>query len=92
MNDEASSSAATPAASAAAPASKSRRHGDEEPASTAAELAERRKKSRQLFNRKRGERLDDLLANLDMLVYAELSVIYYLEYARSRAHDGRTDR
>lgn len=80
MNDEASSSAA------AAP-STSRRHGDGEPAQTTSELAERRKKSRQLFNRKRGERLDDLLANLDMLIYAELSVIYYMEYVWSRAQD-----
>lgn len=75
MNDEASSSAAEP--------SNGRRHGghadEEEPAPTTAELAERRKKSRQIFNRKRGERLDDLLANFDMLIYAELSVIYYME-------------
>lgn len=75
MNDEASSSAAE--------ASNSRQYevDTDEPAPTVAELAERRKKSRQLFNRKRGERLDDLLANLDMLIYAELSAVYYMEYA-----------
>lgn len=75
MNDEASSSAAE--------ASNSRQHGDGAPerdiSPTAKELAEKRKKSRQLFNRKRGERLDDLLASLDMLIYAELSIIYYME-------------
>lgn len=46
---------------------------------TAAQLAGRRKKNRQMFNRKRGELLDDLLRNLDILVYAELSTIYYLD-------------
>ena len=47
---------------------------------TAAELVERRKKNREMFNKKRGELLDDLLRNLDILIYAELSTIYYMEY------------
>jgi hypothetical protein len=51
-----------------------------EAAPTAAELAERRKKNRQMFNRKRGDLLDNVLRDLDMLVYAELGVIYYMEY------------
>jgi hypothetical protein len=46
---------------------------------TAGELAEWRKKNRQMFNRKRGELLDDLLRNLDILIYAELSTIYYMD-------------
>lgn len=32
-----------------------------------------------MFKKKRGELLDDLLRGLDILVYAELSVIYYME-------------
>jgi len=47
--------------------------------STAAEIAERRKKDRELFNRKRGDLLEDLLRNIDLLVYAELMVGYYME-------------
>ena len=72
MNDEPSSSS-------------SGAHGNhdldlpQEAAPTAAELAERRKKNRQMFNRKRGDLLDDLLRNLDILVYAELSTIYYMD-------------
>ena len=46
--------------------------------------AEKRKKNRQMFNRKRGELLDVELTNLDILVYAELSVIYYMEYFKTR--------
>lgn len=60
-----------------------RQHGDERQEQvrtpTAAELSERRKKNRQMFNKKRGELLDDLLRSLDILVYAELSAIYYME-------------
>ena len=76
MNDEASSSAIAYNAYS--------QDEDEriQPTPTAAELAERRKKNRQMFNRKRGELLDDLLRNMDILVYAELSTVYYMEYAR----------
>jgi len=49
----------------------------------AAQMAERRKKDRQLFNKKRGELLDGLQRELDIYVYAQLSIIYYMEYAVS---------
>ena len=74
MNDEPSSSAGPTQSFEDA-------RSDRVAAPTAAELAERRKKSRQIFNKKRGDLLDDLLRNLDILVYAELSIIYYMEYA-----------
>lgn len=47
---------------------------------SAAGVEERRNRNRQMFNRKRVELLDDLIRNLDILVYAELSTIYYMEY------------
>lgn len=76
MNDEASSSRI-----ARPPPSIVDSNGSSyQPAPTAAELAERRKKNRQTFNRKRGDLLDDLLRNLDLIIYAELSAIYYMEY------------
>lgn len=34
-----------------------------------------------MFNQKRGQLLDHLVKDLDMLVYAELSAVYYMEYA-----------
>ena len=73
MSDEPSSSAAayTPDVTHDEPRT--------ETAPTAVQLAERKKKNRQLFNRKRGDLLDDVLRNLDILVYAELSAIYYME-------------
>ena len=40
---------------------------------------EQRRKNRELFNKKRGELLDDLIRCLDFLVYAQLSTIYHLE-------------
>ncbi|KAF2217421.1 hypothetical protein CERZMDRAFT_92072 [Cercospora zeae-maydis SCOH1-5] len=46
---------------------------------TAKELAKRRRKDRENFQRKRAEMLDDLLRNLDILIYAELSTIYYMD-------------
>lgn len=75
MNDEPASSAST--ATPLAPPNHTE-DGASIP-STAAEVAERRKKNRENFNRRRGDLLDDLLKNLDMLVYAELSTIYYME-------------
>ena len=72
MNDEASSSAA-----AYPPHEDGQRAPEAAP--TEAEIAEKRKENRQLFNKKRGALLDDLLRNLDILVYAQLSVIYYME-------------
>lgn len=72
MSDEASSSVGTTHYHHASP--------DQGRPLTAAELAERRKKNRQTFNRKRGDLLEDLLRSVDILVYAQLSAIYYLEY------------
>ena len=54
-------------------------HAEEDVPPTTAQLAERRKHNREQFNRKRGQFLDDLIYNLDVLIYAELSVIYYLD-------------
>ena len=74
MNDEPSASAST------APRSDDRENVDttERPL-TAKEIAERRKKNRDNFNRKRSILLEDLLRQLDILVFAELSAIYYME-------------
>ena len=72
MNDEASSS------DRAGPSG----HHDtniEDVAHTPAQITARRKKNRENFNKRRGELLDDLLRNIDLLVYAELSAIYYME-------------
>lgn len=46
---------------------------------TSAQIDERRKHNREQFNRKRGQLLDDLVHNLDVLIYAELSAVYYLD-------------
>lgn len=74
MNDE-------PSSSAPPPSSSYQRHDAPHPPElpTAAEVAEKRKKNRDIFNKKRGDLLDDLLRNLDILIYAELSTIYYME-------------
>ena len=47
---------------------------------TAAEIADRRRRNRENFNKRRGELLDDLIRSIDLLVFAELSAIYYMEY------------
>lgn len=73
MSDEASSSAAAHDAN-------DELTQDQVPAPTPAQLRERRKKNRQTFNKKRCALLEELLRNIDILVYAELSAIYYLEY------------
>lgn len=80
MSDEASSSAA------AYPPTDDATHDRHQHAPpTAIRLAERRKKNRQLFNRKRSELLDVEIRNWDILVYAELSAIYYMEYVCTQA-------
>ncbi|KAK5171996.1 uncharacterized protein LTR77_003633 [Saxophila tyrrhenica] len=69
-------------ASSSAPAHVSRDGDGEAPAAvapTTAELKERGKRNRQRFNQKRGQLLDDLIKDLDMLIYAELSVVYYMD-------------
>lgn len=43
------------------------------------ELKARRKRNSQMVSRKRSELLSDLLTGVDVLVYAELSVVYYME-------------
>jgi hypothetical protein len=84
MNDEPASDTSAGPASVRHPEF----HHDEatERRRVAAELEKRRKTNRENFNRKRGEFLDDLLRSLDVLVYAELSTIYYMEYAFSLLH------
>ncbi|KAH9840434.1 Fungal hypothetical protein [Teratosphaeria destructans] len=76
MSDEPSSSSA---ARAAASSSVNPIDDGHDAASTQSRTAERRKKNRQMFNRKRGELLDDLLQQIDMNVYAFLSCIYYMD-------------
>jgi len=44
---------------------------------------ERRQRNRRLFNKKREAFLGDLMRNVDILVYAELSAVYYMEYVFS---------
>lgn len=81
MNDEPASSAAAASSSRVAndlPTGEALSDNNDEVPS-AAKIAERRKKNREMFNRKRGQLLDDLLYNLDILVYAQLSAIYYME-------------
>ncbi|OQN97796.1 hypothetical protein B0A48_16117 [Cryoendolithus antarcticus] len=74
MNDE-----------AAPEASSSRLHAGSDGATpeantlTPTQLKERQKANRQTFNRKRGSLLEDLINQLDILVYAELSCIYYMD-------------
>ncbi|EMC95159.1 hypothetical protein BAUCODRAFT_149180 [Baudoinia panamericana UAMH 10762] len=70
MSDDTSSSAATSSDHAG-------ENGRHNAVPTAQEIAKRRKKNREMFNKKRGELLDDLLKSLDILAYAELSIIYY---------------
>lgn len=79
MNDGSASSAA-----AASPHHNSAHQDaalDHNESVTTIQLANRQKKTRENFQRKRIEQLDDLLRSVDMLVYAELSALYYLEYA-----------
>lgn len=54
-------------------------HNTQDGAPTAAQIEKRRKENRDTFNRKRGQLLDDLIYNMDVLVYAQLSAIYYME-------------
>ncbi|KAM3420342.1 hypothetical protein BST61_g3623 [Cercospora zeina] len=76
MNDAPSSSAAPPPTD---PVLEQDGLDDDTTPLTAQELAMRRRKDRENFQRKRAELLDDLLRNLDILIYAELSTIYYMD-------------
>lgn len=42
---------------------------------------ERLQRNKATFNKKRDAFLQDLLRNIDLLIYAELSAVYYMEYA-----------
>lgn len=71
MNDEPSASASSSRIAST--------HNEQDVPPTASQLAERRKHNRSQFTRKRSQLLDDLIHNLDVLIYAELSAIYYLD-------------
>jgi hypothetical protein len=77
MNDEGSSAAAASSSRVAFDVTSDSTLRDEAP--TAAQVEERRKNNRDMFNKKRVHLLDDLIYNLDLLVYAQLSAIYYME-------------
>jgi hypothetical protein len=55
-----------------------RSHPSEAP-QTASQIAERKKKNRELFNRKRQGLLKVLSTDLDTIIYAELGAVYYME-------------
>ena len=78
MNESSSAAAATTSRPDDDPANSEPNYG-----APPLSAAEKRKKNRRIFNWKRGELLDVELTNLDILVYAELSVIYYMEYFNS---------
>lgn len=46
----------------------------------------KRKRNRELFNSKRSVFLIDLIRQIDLLIYAELAAIYYMEYAYQRCN------
>ena len=81
MNDEPSSSASTAARPEDEPQQNAASRTDRSLKS--AEEAAIRKRNRENFNKRRVELLNDLLRNLDLLVYAELSVVYYMESVSS---------
>jgi hypothetical protein len=90
MNDEPSASAAfsppspTARASPTAPATTSDDIATDAPDGDAAAVLHKR--NREYLLRKRGELMDDALRHLDILVYAELSVIYYMECVAQCGH------
>lgn len=77
MNDEGPSAAAASSSRVAFDVAADSTPRDEAP--TAAQVEERRKNNRDMFNKKRVHLLDDLIYNMDLLVYAQLSAIYYME-------------
>ena len=46
-----------------------------------AQRRDRVKRNKATFNKKRDHFLQDLLRNIDLLIYAELSAVYYMECA-----------
>ena len=77
MNDEGSSAAAASSSRVAFDVAADSMLRDEAP--TAAQVEERRNNNRDMFNKKRVHLLDDIIYNLDLLVYAQLSATYYME-------------
>ena len=75
MSESSSAAATTTSRADDDPTDREPSHG-----ATSPSAAQKRKRNRQMFNRKRGELLDVELTNLDVLIYAELSAIYYMEY------------
>lgn len=51
---------------------------------------ERSQRNKALFNKKREAFLQDLIRNLDLLVYAQLSAVYYMEYAHTYSARSRS--
>lgn len=75
MSDEPSASTARQAAD----------HGQPNEPSAALAIQKKRERNRRAFNKKRESLLADLMRGVDILVYAELSIIYHMEsvpYAR----------
>lgn len=79
MNDEPSAAASAPLPTALRSSIPSPSGAENNVEAAAIDIAARKRQNREAFNRKRGELLDDVLRNLDLLVYAELSAIYYME-------------
>jgi len=52
---------------------------DGDPGTGGGAVRERRQRNRKLFNKKREAFLADLMRNVDILIYAELSTVYYME-------------
>lgn len=71
MNDEPSTSATSDTGNA--------RASGNDGSNRVISLQERRQRNRRMFNKKREAFLGDLMRNIDMLIYAELSTIYYME-------------
>ncbi|KAI9687219.1 MAG: hypothetical protein M1822_002262 [Bathelium mastoideum] len=77
MNDEPSSSpAANQSANDNAQATgSSERHVD----NSATQVRKHRERNKRMFNRKRAEFLEDILRAFDLIIYAELSAVYYMD-------------
>jgi len=78
MSDEPASSATRGDTSSDNGTADSHRQSSHASARNAA--VERRQRNRRLFNKKREAFLADLMRDVDILVYAELSAVYYMEY------------
>ncbi|KAF2717410.1 DUF1746-domain-containing protein [Polychaeton citri CBS 116435] len=72
MNDE-------PSSSSNSTATPYYNHNNDSARLSPAQIAEQRKKNGKLFNRKRSDLLEDLIRNVDILIFAELSTLYYMD-------------